>query len=269
MFQGINMLWGIHVDNFTQYIPLYNKEADLVAHTYIFYIYSVIGRWDNILSHNGTEFKNKLFTQAASTLRMKHISSSSYYLQGNGCIENLHNFPKTCIWKQVFSELAWDKVTHIAPCKFKNKLFTQAASTLRMKHISSSSYYLQGSGCIDNLHNFPRTRIWKQVFSELAWDKVTHIAPCSWHVCLKWTSKENTFFLMFRIDACMQLEHFLSPKVRYMGNEKIILALDGLRYIYALAISNINCLKTEKRTSFWHILYWNFLLKTKNCLEIT
>ena len=42
------------------------------------------------------------------------LFSSPYYPQGNGHIENVHNFLKMCIQKHVFSELAWDEVVHIA-----------------------------------------------------------------------------------------------------------------------------------------------------------
>ena len=59
-----------------------------------------------MLSANGTEFTNKLFAQVASTLGVKQEFSLPYYSQGNGGIENVHDFCKTCIRKHVFLQLA-------------------------------------------------------------------------------------------------------------------------------------------------------------------
>ena len=66
-----------------------------------------------ILSDSGTEFKNKLLMQVASTVAMKQVSSSPNYHLGNGHIENVHNFLKVCIQNHVSSEPAWDEVAHI------------------------------------------------------------------------------------------------------------------------------------------------------------
>ena len=73
----------------------------------------MFGGWHKILSDNGIEFKSKLSKQVASILGMKQIFSSPYYPTGNRCIKNLHNFLHICIWKHVFSELAWDEVVPI------------------------------------------------------------------------------------------------------------------------------------------------------------
>ena len=43
---------------------------------------------------------------------MKQVFSTPYYPQGNGCITNVHNFQKICIWKYVSSEPAWYLVVH-------------------------------------------------------------------------------------------------------------------------------------------------------------
>ena len=45
-----------------------------------------------ILQDNGTEFKNDQLMSLFDTLGIKHIYSNPYYPQGNGRIENVHNF---------------------------------------------------------------------------------------------------------------------------------------------------------------------------------
>ena len=78
--------------NYTCCIVLFTKEADEVVHAYLVNVYSKSGASHRILSDNGTEFKNKLFMQVASTLGMKRVLSSPYYPQGNRCIENVLTF---------------------------------------------------------------------------------------------------------------------------------------------------------------------------------
>ena len=106
----------IYIDmlmNYTWCIWLFTKEADKVVHAYLVNVYSKFGGLYKILSDNSTEFRNKLLTQVASILEMKQLFSSPYYAQGNGCIENVHDFLKMCIQKHVSSELALDEVVHI------------------------------------------------------------------------------------------------------------------------------------------------------------
>ena len=81
----INML-----ANYKWCILLFTKEAKELVHTYLVNVYSKSGGPHKILLDNGTEFKNKLFTQAASTLEMKQVLCSPYCPQGNSCIENVH-----------------------------------------------------------------------------------------------------------------------------------------------------------------------------------
>ena len=73
------------------------KENNEVVHVYLVNVFSKFGGSHKILSDNGTEFKNKLFVQVASTLGMKQVFSSLYYQQSNWHIENVHNFLKMCI----------------------------------------------------------------------------------------------------------------------------------------------------------------------------
>ena len=69
-------------------IPQHSEEADEVVHTSLINVCSKFGA-----SH-------KVF--------------SFHYPWGNGCIEILCHFLKTCIWKYVSAQLAWDEVVPIA-----------------------------------------------------------------------------------------------------------------------------------------------------------
>ena len=57
-------------------------------------MYSTFGGLHTVLSDNDPEFGNMLFMQIASTLGMKQVFSSPCYPNGNGHIENVHNFLK-------------------------------------------------------------------------------------------------------------------------------------------------------------------------------
>ena len=55
-----------------------------------------------------------------SFLGLKLIHSSPYYIQGNGHVENVHYFLKTCIHKYVSSQLVCDDIAHIAFGAYNN-----------------------------------------------------------------------------------------------------------------------------------------------------
>ena len=78
-------------------------------------VYSKFGGSIKILSDNGTEFKNELFTQIAKELGVEYkIYTPPYHPQSNGRIEGFHNFLKACLSKHVSSRLEWDDVVPLA-----------------------------------------------------------------------------------------------------------------------------------------------------------
>ena len=58
------------------------KEADEVIEAYVRNLYAQFGGSLKILSDNGSEFKNAIFTKVAKVLGIKLIHSYHYYLQG-------------------------------------------------------------------------------------------------------------------------------------------------------------------------------------------
>ena len=70
----------------------------------------VFGPSKKILTDNGTEFKNKLWTDVFKRMRTEHRTSPIYSPQCNGRIEGFHKFLKATIGKQLQKGLEWDDV---------------------------------------------------------------------------------------------------------------------------------------------------------------
>ena len=76
------------------------KTASEVVKACIDNVCAKFGGSLKILSDNGTEFKNQLFTEVATELGVEYkICTPPYHLQSNGHIEGFHNFLKACISK--------------------------------------------------------------------------------------------------------------------------------------------------------------------------
>ena len=63
-----------------------------------------------ILTDNGTEFKNKLWTEVFEKLRIEQKFTPIYSPQSNGRIEGFHKFLKATIAKQLETPVEWDDV---------------------------------------------------------------------------------------------------------------------------------------------------------------
>ena len=100
---------------YTFCVPLKTKTAAEVVNAYIDHVYAKFGGSIKILSDNGTEFKNELFTQVAKELGVEYkIYTPPYHPQSNSRIEGFHNFLKACLSKHVSSRLEWDDVVPLA-----------------------------------------------------------------------------------------------------------------------------------------------------------
>ena len=77
-------------------IPIPDKRAETVVNAYLDKVYYWWGGSRKILSDNGTEFKNALFTEVAKILGVEHkVYSPPYHPQSNGQIEGFHLFLKS------------------------------------------------------------------------------------------------------------------------------------------------------------------------------
>ena len=102
---------------YTFCIPLKTKTAAEVVKAYVDHVYSKFGGSIKILSDNGTEFKNELFTNVAKELGVRYkIYTPPYHPQSNGRIEGFHNFLKACLSKHVSTRLEWDDVSTLGLC---------------------------------------------------------------------------------------------------------------------------------------------------------
>ena len=75
---------------------------------YINHICCPFGPSRKILTDNGTEFKNKLWTEVFDKLRTEQKFTPIYSPQCNGRIEGFHKFLKATIAKQLETHMEWD-----------------------------------------------------------------------------------------------------------------------------------------------------------------
>ena len=102
-FTAVCMLTG-----FTFCIPLKSKCTEDMIKTYIDHICCTFGPSRKILTDNGTEFKNKLWTEVFEKLRIEQKFTPIYSPQCNGRIEGFHRFLKAMIAKQLETHMEWD-----------------------------------------------------------------------------------------------------------------------------------------------------------------
>ena len=95
---------------FTFCIPLKSKRAEDVIKAYIDHICCPFGQSRKILMENGTEFKNKLWTDVFDKLKTEQKFTPIYSPQCNGRIEGFHKFLKATIAKQLENHVEWDNL---------------------------------------------------------------------------------------------------------------------------------------------------------------
>ena len=93
---------------FTFCIPLESKCTEDVIKAYTNHICCTFGPSRKILTDNGTEFKNKLWTEVLEKLRIEQKFTPIYSPQCNGRIEGFHKFLKAMIAKQLETHVEWD-----------------------------------------------------------------------------------------------------------------------------------------------------------------
>ena len=100
---------------YTFCIPISSKSADDVVRAYVDNVYSKYGGSRKLLSDNGTELKNQLFTEVATELGVEYkCYTPPYHQQSNGRIEGFHSFLKACMSKHITPHREWDEVTGLA-----------------------------------------------------------------------------------------------------------------------------------------------------------
>ena len=78
-----------------------------------------------------------------------------------------------------------------------------------------------------------------------------HWQQCPTTCSLINTQRKSPFFIMFGRDALTNLQHFILPKLRYMGTNDLILNLELMSNIYQVQIHNLkltrHCLIEDQR----------------------
>ena len=104
---------------FTFCIPLKTKRTEDVIKAYIDHICCTFGPSKKILTDNGTEFKNKLWTEVFKKLKIEQKFTPIYSPQCNGRIEGFHKFLKATIVKQLETFVKWDNLVWKATAAYK------------------------------------------------------------------------------------------------------------------------------------------------------
>ena len=96
-------------------VPLKTKTTDEVSMAYMKEILPKTSCPKFILQDIGTEFKNEQLMSVFNNVGIKCIKSNPYYPNGNGRIENVHNFLKCTIAKFTYdSQLECDDALPLA-----------------------------------------------------------------------------------------------------------------------------------------------------------
>ena len=122
---GNRYILGI-IDHFTKMcmlIPIRNGEAKTVCKAFFESWVSLFGAPVEIISDNGSSFKNNLKTEFAKLLGIKEIFSMPYYPQANGLVERLFRTAKTMIKTTVNdNKKEWDEVLPVVNMALMNSV---------------------------------------------------------------------------------------------------------------------------------------------------
>ena len=106
----IDMLTG-----YTMAAPIPNKSTETIVKTYMNHVYSIFGGSSEMLTDNGSEFKNDVFYEVCAKLGIKRVYSPVYTPQSNSKLKGFHRFFKACISKPIHgNQLEWDEIVPLA-----------------------------------------------------------------------------------------------------------------------------------------------------------
>ena len=124
--------------------------------------------------------------------------------------------------------------------EFKNDLFDRVAKELGVEHkVYSPPYHPQSNGRIEGFHLFLNACMAKHISPGLEWDEVCPIATAAYNFLPNEHARESPFFLMFGRDPRIPLTEALKPRLRYLGNDDVILSLEALKNMYLIVMENL------------------------------
>ena len=124
--------------------------------------------------------------------------------------------------------------------EFKNDLFDRVAKELGVEHkVYSPPYHAQSNGRIEGFHLFLKACMTKYISPGLEWDEVCPIATAAYNLLPNEHARESPFFLMFGRDPRIPLTEALRTRLRYLGNDDVILSLKALKNMYLVVTENL------------------------------
>ena len=79
----------------------------------------------------------------------------------------------------------------------------------------------------------------KHISPGLEWDEVFPIVTAAYNFLPNEHALESPFFLMFWRDPRIPLTEALRPRLRYLGNDDVILSLEALKNMYLIVTENL------------------------------
>ena len=132
--------------------------------------------------------------------------------------------------------------------EFKNDLFDRVAKELGIEHkVYSPPYHPQSNGRIKGFHLFLKACMAKHISPGLEWDEVCPIVTAAYNFLPNEHARESPFFLMFGRDPRIPLTEALRPRLRYLGNDDVILSLEALKNMYLIVTENLRCTREMER----------------------
>ena len=71
----------------------------------------------------------------------------------------------------------------------------------------------------------------KHIKDPMEWDEIVPFVFSVYNALPNEHSREAPFFLMFGRDPRLPLNDFLRPKLRYLGNDEVIISLEAMKKI--------------------------------------
>ena len=122
---GNRYILGI-IDHFSKMcllIPIRNAEAKTVCKAFFVHWVSLFGAPIEIISDNGSSFKNNLKTEFSKLLGIKEVFSMPYYPQANGLVQRLFRTAKSMIRVSVNeNKKEWDEVLPVINMALMNSV---------------------------------------------------------------------------------------------------------------------------------------------------
>ena len=160
------------------------------------------------------------------------------------CIPIPDKSAKTVVYaylKEVYNNFGGSrKILSDNGTEFKNQLFKAVSQELEIDYkVYSPPYHPPSNGRIEGFHSFLKACLSKHIKDPMEWDEIVPFVCSVYNALPNEHSREAPFFLMFGRDPRLPLNDFLRPKLRYLGNDEVIISLEAMKKIYKLAAQNL------------------------------